>query len=58
MFMRLEQALVSAAELKLVEAVLSQAFSHIDRTTKEGLQKQISRFTGQSLWLVCIRGVC
>lgn len=31
--------------------VLTQAFSHIDRTTRDGLQKQIQRLTGQSLWL-------
>lgn len=33
------------------ESVLTQAFSHIDHTTRTGLQKQIERLSGQSLWL-------
>ncbi len=32
------------------QTVLSQAFSHIDRTTREGLQRQMERLTGQALW--------
>jgi SPP1 gp7 family putative phage head morphogenesis protein len=30
---------------------LVQAFAYIDRATREGLQKQMERLTGQSLWL-------
>ena len=30
---------------------LKQAFSHIERSTREGLQKQIKHLSGQSLWL-------
>lgn len=33
------------------QAILNQAFSHIDRQTREGLQQQIKRLTGQSLWI-------
>lgn len=45
----LEEALdkQSAAE----QGVLKQAFSHIDQATRAGLQKQIERLSGQSLWL-------
>lgn len=31
--------------------VLTQAFSHIEQATRLGLQKQIERLSGQSLWL-------
>lgn len=47
----LEDVISSDAQVKSDQAVLAQAFSHIDRTTREGLQKQIERLTGQSLWL-------
>ena len=30
---------------------LEKTFSYIEKTTKEGLQKQVSSLTGQSLWL-------
>ncbi len=33
------------------ESVFKQVFSHIERATRDGLQKQIKRLTGQSLWL-------
>jgi len=38
-------------QAKSEQATLRQAFAHIDRCTKEGLQKQIMRLTGQSVWL-------
>jgi SPP1 gp7 family putative phage head morphogenesis protein len=41
----------SDAQQKYDENVLTQAFSYIDRATREGLQKQIERLTGKSLWL-------
>jgi SPP1 gp7 family putative phage head morphogenesis protein len=47
----LEGTIDSVAMLKSDKRILAEAFSYIDRTTKEGLQKQISRLTGQSLWL-------
>lgn len=47
----LEKALDSDAQTKLDQTILAQAFSHIDRTTREGLQRQFERITGQSLWL-------
>jgi SPP1 gp7 family putative phage head morphogenesis protein len=47
----LEGTIDSDAMLKSDKRILAEAFSYIDRTTKEGLQKQISRLTGQSLWL-------
>jgi SPP1 gp7 family putative phage head morphogenesis protein len=33
------------------QSVLTQAFSHIDQATRAGLQKQMERLSGQSLWL-------
>ncbi len=47
----LEKAVDSDVQAKSGHAVLTQAFSHIDRTTREGLQRQIERLTGQPLWL-------
>jgi SPP1 gp7 family putative phage head morphogenesis protein len=47
----LESMMDSDAQRKSDETVLTQAFSHIDRSTREGLQKQVERLTGQTLWL-------
>jgi SPP1 gp7 family putative phage head morphogenesis protein len=47
----LESSMASEADHKAIQAVLGEAFSHIDRSTKEGLQKQIGRLTGQSVWM-------
>src|SRR5271156_2770728 len=47
----LEKLLDSDAQIKSDQAVLAQVFSYIDRTTREGLQKQIERLSGKSLWL-------
>jgi SPP1 gp7 family putative phage head morphogenesis protein len=47
----LETMLESDAQMKSNHAVLLQVFSYIERSTKKGLQKQIERLTGQSLWL-------
>lgn len=47
----LENAIASDTQIKSDEVVLKQAFSQIDRTTRDGLQRQIERITGQSLWL-------
>jgi len=41
----------SDAQKKSDQAILSQAFAVIDRTTRDGLQRQVDRLTGQSLWL-------
>lgn len=46
-----ETMIETDAQLKYDEVVLTQAFTSIDRTTREGLQKQVERLTGQSLWL-------
>ena len=48
---KIDAIITSDAQLKSDEAVLTQAFASIDRTTRDGLQKQIERLTGQSLWL-------
>ena len=52
------ERLIESLEKTLSEAddggakeVLGQAFAHIERNTKKGLQKQMERLTGQSLWL-------
>lgn len=47
----LEKELESDAQIKSDQIVLARAFAHIDRTTREGLQKQIERLSGQLLWL-------
>lgn len=47
----LENSMTSEAELQSVEVTLTQAFSHIEQSTRVGLQKQIERLSGQSLWL-------
>lgn len=47
----LDSMMHSDAQRKSDEIILTQAFSYIDRSTREGLQKQIERITGQSLWL-------
>ena len=47
----LEIRAASNGDHKVIQAVLSTAFSHINRSTKEGLQKQIGRLTGQSVWM-------
>ncbi len=48
---KLENMIQIDAQIKSDETVLKQAFSFIERTTKEGLQKQMEKLTGQSLWL-------
>jgi|HubBroStandDraft_6_1064221.scaffolds.fasta_scaffold308088_3 SPP1 gp7 family putative phage head morphogenesis protein len=47
----LERTIDSDAVLKSDQKILAEVFFYIDHTTKEGLQKQISRLTGQNLWL-------
>ena len=47
----LEDMLESDAQIKSNRNVMAQAFFHIDKTTREGLQKQLERLVGQSLWL-------
>jgi SPP1 gp7 family putative phage head morphogenesis protein len=47
----LEQVIDSNTNLKPDQKVLEEVFSYIDHVTKEGLQRQIARLTGQSLWL-------
>ncbi|TXG76763.1 hypothetical protein E6Q11_04135 [Candidatus Dojkabacteria bacterium] len=48
---RLEAEIGSDAQIRSDRAELNRAFSYIDQSTREGLQKQIERITGQSLWL-------
>ena len=48
---RLEGLLESDIHMKSNRNVLAQAFSLIDKTTREGLQNQLERLVGQSLWL-------
>lgn len=50
----IENSLGSDADTTATKEVLIQAFNYIDRSTKEGLQQQITNLTGQSVWL----GVC
>lgn len=45
----LEQEIIDNA--KSYNPKLEKTFSYIEKTTKEGLQKQVSSLTGQSLWL-------
>jgi SPP1 gp7 family putative phage head morphogenesis protein len=47
----LENMLESDAQMRSNRNVLAQAFSHIDKATCEGLEKQLECLTGQSLWL-------
>src|SRR5579871_10332 len=47
----LENLIENSKQAKTDEMVLRNAFSQIERTAKEGLQKQIERLTGQSFWL-------
>jgi hypothetical protein len=47
----LEENIALESQERLNRTALEQAFSHIERTTKEGLQKQIERLAGNSLWL-------
>jgi SPP1 gp7 family putative phage head morphogenesis protein len=49
--LELEDIIDSDGQKKYDEAMLQRAFAVIDKTTCEGLQKQIERLTGQSLWL-------
>ena len=47
----LENEALSDSDQKAIKAILSEAFSYIERSTREGLQKQIERLSRQSLWL-------
>ena len=47
----LEQDFTSDTDAKEMKKVLNQAFAHIDRNTKEGLQRQIMKLTRQRVWL-------
>lgn len=47
----LENSMTSEAKMQSIEVTLTQAFSHIERSTRAGLEKQIERLSGQSLWL-------
>lgn len=47
----LENSITSGTEAQPIEDILTQAFSHIERSTKAGLEKQIERLSGKSLWL-------
>lgn len=45
----LEQEIMDAA--KSYDPQLEKTFSYIEKNTKEGLEKQVARLSGQSLWL-------
>lgn len=45
------EALLYSADDKSDQAILAQAFSFIEKTSKEGLQKQIKFLTGNELWI-------
>lgn len=47
----LERSVESDTDLRADQIVLGTVFSLIAKTTVEGLQKQIQRITGQSLWI-------
>ncbi len=47
----LEHEVASNLNLRADQVALGQAFSHIELATKEGLQKQIIRLTGQTIWI-------
>jgi SPP1 gp7 family putative phage head morphogenesis protein len=47
----LEELIESKIQAKSEEMNLTQAFSYIERITKEDLQKQIEQISGQSIWL-------
>src|SRR5690242_2959594 len=47
----LENSMMSETEAQSIESILSQVFSHIERSTRVGLEKQIERLSGQGLWL-------
>jgi len=47
----LENSIASEIEAQSVKDILTQAFSHIERSTRVGLEKQIERLSGQNLWL-------
>jgi hypothetical protein len=44
-------ATLEAAKVKADERVLNQAFSYIEKSTRQGLDSQVKMLTGQSLWL-------
>jgi SPP1 gp7 family putative phage head morphogenesis protein len=51
LLLMLENTINASVKEKSDQTALNQAFSHIDQNTREGLQRQIERLTGQSLWL-------
>lgn len=48
---KMNEELFSDAQKRSDRETLNQGFNHIDRSARDGLQKQIERLTGQSLWL-------
>lgn len=46
-----EKSVDSKNLIQANEIALRMIFSHIEKTTKEGLQRQIKNLTGESLWL-------
>jgi len=47
----LEHEVEANADLRTDQIALGQVFNYIERVTKDGLQKQILKLTGQSLWI-------
>lgn len=48
---KMEKELSADTQGRADQDALRRAFAHIDRNTREGLQKQVERITGQSIWL-------
>lgn len=46
-----EKIILSDAQEKFDEPILNQVFGYIERTTRDGLQRQIAHLTEQPLWL-------
>jgi SPP1 gp7 family putative phage head morphogenesis protein len=47
----LEASVQSAAEVTFDQTILDQAFSAIEKTSKEGLQRQVKFLTGKEIWI-------
>ena len=48
---QLEDLIFTERAAKFDENELNKAFSHIEKTSRQGLERQIERLTGKSLWL-------
>ncbi len=48
---QLENLFLTERDMKSNDTELNKAFSHIEKTSRNGLERQIERLTGKSLWL-------